>query len=70
MIFKAKVTKPESVDVTISITMTLGEWMYLRRNLSSNSVPSAKFKNEINDLIRQIENEYYGTTLPATGENA
>lgn len=60
---KMKVTAPDSVDFTLSVTMPLREWRELAGQLSERW-PSWELSRAINDMVRQATREF----VPAPDE--
>ncbi len=60
-----RITKPDEVEATISVTMTLGDWKLLRAALAEEKhyEPGGKLKTVIEDLVRQATRAFY----PADG---
>lgn len=56
-----KLTRPDDVEATISMTMTLGEWKVLRAALAEEKhyEPGGRLKTVIEDLIRQASRVFY-----------
>ena len=48
------VENPDDVEVSITFTMSLGDWKYVRRDTSFNSIPAAKVRNTIDAAIEQV----------------
>ena len=50
-----KLTKPEEVEATISLTMTLAQCQTLRASVTSDHLyePGGKLRQAIDDLVRQ-----------------
>lgn len=61
-----KLTNPDEVEATISLTMTLEQWKLLRASVSSDQhyEPGGKLRQAIDDLVRQATRTFF----PAEGE--
>ena len=55
---KYEATKPESIEFTLSITMTMGEWKKLKNQLA-DAYPAWELANTINQVIDKAENEFW-----------
>lgn len=53
-----KVENPDSVTVTLSLTMTLKEWQELRDQLA-NDWPSWRVGSDINNMLGQVRQTFY-----------
>lgn len=53
-----KVENPDSVTVTLSLTMTLKEWQELRDQLT-NDWPSWRVSGDINNMLGQVRQTFY-----------
>jgi hypothetical protein len=59
MKIKLTAANPESHQYTMTATMSLAEWIEIRKEVSESSKsPIWEFKNEIDKAIRQAEKEY------------
>lgn len=50
------VTDPNSIAMTLSVTMTVGEWKQVRKSLDEDvifSVPTSNFKRAIRELVEK-----------------
>jgi len=60
----------ESLEMTISFTMTIGEWRLIQRDMGRDSIPAMGFGN----LLRDTLESFHGATQrhvapsPGTGE--
>jgi hypothetical protein len=54
MRYEGFVNNPDSVELSVSITMKLSEWKLVLRDLHRVSVPAMGFHNAVNDLIRDL----------------
>lgn len=56
-----KLTKPDEVEATISLTMTLEQWKLLRVSVSADQSyePGGKLRQAIDDLVRQATKAFY-----------
>jgi hypothetical protein len=55
---KMTITNPDQLEATLEITLTLPKWLKLGKQLD-NDYPAFFIKNEIRDLIYQIDKTYY-----------
>ncbi len=58
-----RLTKPDDVEATISLTMTLAQWKELRIPLAEdkNYRPGGKLREAIDDLVRQATRAFCPT---------
>lgn len=63
-----RLTNPDAVEATISLTMTLEQWKILRVSLASDQhyEPGGKLRQAIDDLVRQATRAFF----PSEGEQA
>lgn len=58
-----EVTKPDSVDVTMTITMSLEAWKRLKGQLDeskmSQGYPMWDLRDQIRSLVGKVEKEFY-----------
>ncbi|KVU48169.1 hypothetical protein WK69_10690 [Burkholderia ubonensis] len=52
MKFEFKILRPDDVPMTLTMTMTLGEWKKLQEQLAS-TYPSWKLSTTIGEMVRQ-----------------
>ncbi len=57
----ATVNNPENIDVTIAVTMPIGEWLKLRDTLelAADYWPSGKFRDLIKSAVDKISRQVY-----------
>ena len=55
------VTKPDNVECTLKMTMTLGQWRKLREQLET-SYPGWKLKSLISDLVSKVTESFDETS--------
>lgn len=57
-----KFENTDAVEATLSITMTLGDWKRLRKQLSSEfgAYPSWKVIGQIDKMIAEVEQRFSG----------
>jgi hypothetical protein len=57
-----KITDPDSVEATLTITMTIGAWKKLREQIGkgseSMSYPNFRVRDLIHDLIQGAQKEF------------
>lgn len=53
-----KVTNPNDVDFTMSLTMSLGDWRKLATQLTTNAYPSWMLGKEIRLLVEKATAEF------------
>lgn len=57
-----KLTDPDSVEATMTITMTLGNWKKLRDKLAAQpnamSYPNFKLRDVIDDLVKKAQERF------------
>ncbi len=56
-----RLTNPDLVEATISMTMTLEQWKLLRASLASEQhyEPGGKLRQAIDDLVRQATRAFF-----------
>jgi hypothetical protein len=56
-----KLTKPDDVEATITLTMTLAQWKMLRASVLEDPgyQPGGKLRETIDDLVRQATKAFY-----------
>jgi hypothetical protein len=56
-----KLTKPDDVEATITLTMTLAQWKLLRVSVVDDAgyQPGGKLREAIDDLVRQATKAFY-----------
>lgn len=56
-----KLTRPDDIEATITMTMTLGQWKLLRAALAEEKhyEPGGRLNTVIEDLIRQASRVFY-----------
>jgi len=68
---KATIENPSEVEVTLAITLTLGQWRLLSEQLSAspkwNSYPSHKLLEELRGLAKSVDKAI--PLLKETGES-
>ncbi len=54
-----KITNPDSIEVTISFTLTVANWKNLRKQIDNVEYhgPAHWLREAINDLTRKVERE-------------
>lgn len=52
------VTNPNDVEIELSVTMNLGKWKQLKKQLTDN-YPSWDLSAKITDMIYQAEKNFY-----------
>lgn len=50
-----KITRPEIVDFTLTITMSLEDWMALKGQFNTAAHPAGKLKDAIYDMVQQAD---------------
>lgn len=55
-------SKPDAIEFTLSITMTLGEWKELREEVDSKKHTGWKLRAEISDMIQMAQTKFYPRT--------
>ena len=48
-------TAPDQINVTVTATMTLGEWKDLRKQLTAMNHPAYRFNRLISEMITKYE---------------
>lgn len=65
MNFRLKCEKPESIEYTITATMTAGEWEQIRETLDKGGAsyygPAGKLVSSIKDMLTQARQTYWPT---------
>jgi hypothetical protein len=57
--------KPDEISMTMTLSMTLGEWKQIREAMGdSRNWPATDLKSKIGDLVRQAEKHFYPKTEP------
>lgn len=58
-----RLAKPEDVEATISLTMTLAQWKLLRVSVSADAFhePGGTLRGAIDDLVRQATRAFFPT---------
>jgi hypothetical protein len=56
---KATAEKPDSIEFTVQITMPLGDWKMLKKQLETDKFPSWQLSSKITDIIIQAEKNFY-----------
>lgn len=53
----AKLENTDDIKVTLTLTRTIGEWKYIRRDLnqSTTSIPSDDLRFAIDELVQMVE---------------
>lgn len=54
-------TKPDEIECTLELTMTLGEWRRLHEQLDAGSHPSFRIRDLVRKLISQTAAHFQGT---------
>ena len=56
-----RLAKPEDVEATISLTMTLLQWKELRTSIAEDKLyePGGKLREAIDDLVRQATRVFF-----------
>ena len=62
MKYEAVVANPDSVNVTLTLTMPLGDWKLIYQDSTAVSVPTCQFRNIIRNLIEQMSEKVKTTT--------
>ena len=57
-----KVEQPDSVEVTLSLTMSVKEWLTLTKNLSDATYPNWKVVGLIRDTLQKMLGQLTNTT--------
>jgi len=56
----ATVKDPDSIECTLTFTMTLKDWKQINKTLNSNAAyVELKIIREIDDLVRQLEKVFF-----------
>lgn len=58
MKFEFSLCKPDELEATMEITMTVKEWRKLK-NLIANDYPGYSFSQQISELIYEAEKHFY-----------
>lgn len=53
----AIIQHPDSIEVTISMTMNLGQWKKLKEQLTLSHWPSLDLHSAISDVVRKVERQ-------------
>lgn len=68
---KMKVADPLKVEITLTVTLSLQDWIHLREQLLGNDsprdwryYPGVHFRDSIMDMVRQLERDYYPQPKP------
>lgn len=55
MSIRMRLTKPDEIAATMSITLTLKDWKKLRDQISTNEYPAWTLDRQIRDMILRLE---------------
>ncbi|MEN6302230.1 MAG: hypothetical protein ABFD96_05855 [Armatimonadia bacterium] len=55
MSIRMRLTKPDEIEATMSITLTLKDWKKLRDQISTNEYPAWTLDRQIRDMILRLE---------------
>lgn len=58
MIVKYRTEKPEKMDFTLTITMSLGEWQQIAEQMINGKWPTCDLKNAIQDVVYQANKTF------------
>lgn len=64
--YSIQISEPDSVKLTLTVTMTAKEWKELRKQLAGGSWPAPRFSEAINDMVRQSERFFFPTEESAS----
>ncbi len=53
-----KIEKPDAVDMTLTVTMSLADWKRLKSQLESSQFPSWKMAQSIDQMIRKGSEQF------------
>ena len=62
-------TKPKEHEYTMSVTMTIEDWMCLRRGMSGDTYVASRFREAISDMVHQAEKTYWPQLPESAQEN-
>lgn len=61
---KSKIIDAEFIEVEITTTMTLGEWLIIAKTVNGTSDVSKQFRDQIIDVINKMEKIHYSSLTP------
>jgi hypothetical protein len=62
-----KATKPDTIEMTMTLTMTLWEWKKLREDLRVANVPGSDLHGKISAMVSAAEAHFRPTVSRAEG---
>jgi len=57
MKLKSKANNPDAIEVTLTMTTTLGDWKIIRADLQSRRFPSFDLGEAISELVTKAQQE-------------
>lgn len=60
-----QVENPDSVEVTLMLTMTLGEWKSVAGELGSGRLPASNLRSAIRNAVGRLDGKISGSEEPA-----
>ncbi len=62
MIATFKIDKPDTLEATMFMTMTVGEWRKLKKQLDDHGWPASDLGSAIFDLVQKAEKHFHYVT--------
>lgn len=62
-----QVEKPDAVEVTLAVTMTLGEWKSVVEDLARPNMAGRHLREVIRDAVNRMEGKIHGESTTGGG---